>query len=80
MIIPPVIRQFIPLKFWPQFCYDMQELYDVTFEMMEEHNANWKPGDEISTLMGLLETDRHNGTGVTESDIVHTIHALMFGK
>ena len=57
----------------------MMKLYDLTFELIDEHNENWKPGDEINSLVGVLEQDRHQGKGVTQSDIVHTVQGLMMG-
>ena len=60
-MLPPSVRQFIPLRFWPGFCSKLQHFYDVSFEILEEHNSKWKVGDAMGGVMGVLETERHNG-------------------
>ena len=79
MFIPRFIRNFIPLRFWPEWCNTQQRFYDLIIEMVEEHNESWKVGEEAHCLIGVLEEDRQAGR-ITESDVIHTIFALFLGK
>ena len=78
MLIPRFIRGFIPIRFWPKFCKTQQRMYDLVTEMIEEHNSMWKVGEEVQSLIGVLEEDRHAGR-ITESDVIHTLHVLLIG-
>ena len=79
MLVPPFIRKWIPLRYWPEFCRRQQFMYDEILNMLEEHSNEWSPGDEINSVVAAWEQDKHKGL-MTESDVIHSMQALMMGK
>ena len=47
--------------------------------MLEQHKKEWSPGDEVNSVVGAWELDRHKGL-MTQSDVIHSMHALMMGE
>jgi len=76
--IPESVRNFIPLRFWPQWVADLQPFYDEIMKLIDEHDRIWQPGDEITTFIGQLEIDRRAGK-MHESDMIHNVQELMLG-
>jgi len=76
MLIPYRLREFIPLRFWPDWCRTNNIVYDEILDMIDEHNEAWQPGDEILTFISALEQDRH-ANKITESDVIHNMQALF---
>lgn len=75
-MIPSWARRMIPLRYWPEFCDELNELIDEVIILLDEHNKHWEVGDESISLISVLETDNHNGL-IKEWDVIHTLHTLV---
>ena len=79
MVMPPSIRGWIPLRYWPDFCVPCSTLFDIVFKYWDENE--WQPGcgDPPSCMIEVLKQDIEDGL-VTKSDAISIIFALLFGK
>jgi len=75
-LLPPWVRNLIPLYFWPDWIDRQLKLVDICIDMAEEQRKNWREGEEDGTFLNLLETDYQQGR-ITKSDIVWSLHSLI---
>ena len=79
IMLPPIIRRFIPLSWWPSYCLETQRLYDIVIDdFIAPHEANWQPNDDVTSLLDAVTQDLHDGK-LNKSDLIHTILISLLG-
>ena len=48
ILMPRWIRHWIPLRFWPKMCQDVQPFWDSVIDMVDERAKNYNPDDRKS--------------------------------
>ena len=50
ILMPRWIRQWIPLRFWPKMCADVQPFWDSVIDMVDEREKSYNPDDRKSFI------------------------------
>ena len=47
ILIPKWIRKWIPLRFWPKMCEDVNPFWDQILDLVDERKKTYDPDDRM---------------------------------
>jgi len=76
ILIPKWIRKWIPLRFWPKMCEDVNPFWDQILDLVDERKKTYDPDDPPQCLLDTMMRDHHAGI-FTYSDMVCSVWTMM---
>jgi len=76
ILTPAFIRRWIPLRFWPDMCRELEHFWYSLIKIVENHEKNYNADSENTCLLDATYQDYKNGV-FSFSDMFHTVQALL---